>query len=160
VFAFLVSIASIVWFKEAIVTFIVRGYVGYSMFLVVMMVGVLPNKWTISRNIKKYRGVLSILGFVLITPHAFLHVFGFLDDVNLFGIIAYVLMVPLTIISFQIIKKEISPQDWLTVQKAAYIIYGALFLHLIVVADWFDKIIYAVLLVLYLNNKLYKEFRK
>lgn len=158
--ALLVSVATIIFSDAAIVSFIARGYVAYSIFVVVMMVGVLPNHWTVSRHIKKYRGVLSILGFILITPHAFLHVFGVLDGINLFGIAAYVLMVPLTIISFQFIKKEIPPKDWLTVQKAAYVIYASLFVHLLLVGEWFDKIIYAVLLVLYVNNKLYKEFHK
>lgn len=158
--AFALGIVSIIFYEHPLVNYIVKGYLGYGIFLVVMMVGVLPNKWTLSRNIKKVRGELSILGFLLITPHAFLHVFAYLDGINLFGIAAYVLMIPLTIVSFQVIKKEISTKDWNTIQKAAYLIYLALFIHLLMVADWPDKIVYAVLLTLYLNNKLLKEWNR
>ena len=158
--AFIVSILSILFYDHVVFEYIVRGYLGYGIFLVVMMVGVLPNKWTLSRNIKKVRGVLSILGFLFITPHAFLHVFAYLDGVNLFGIVAYVLMIPLTIVSFQLVKKELSAKDWNTIQKGAYIIYLALFVHLLMVGDWPDKIVYAVILTLYVNNKLIKEWRR
>jgi len=154
------SILSIVYYKEIYFHYIVQGLVGYGAFLVVMMVGVLPNKWTLSRRIKKYRGELSIIGFILITPHAFLRVFGFVSSIDIFGIAAFVLMIPLTLISFKIVKKEIEPIDWIRIQKGAYLIYFALFLHLLFVSAWENKIVYAVLLTLYLNNKLLKEFRK
>jgi DMSO/TMAO reductase YedYZ heme-binding membrane subunit len=158
--AFVLGILSIVYYQSPLVTYIIRGYLGYGIFLVVMMVGVLPNKWTFTRNIKKVRGQLSILGFLFITPHAFLHVFAYLDGVNLFGIAAYVLMIPLTLVSFTIIKKEIRPKDWNAIQQGAYLIYGLLFIHLLMVGDWPDKIVYAVLLTLYLNNKLIKEWKR
>ena len=125
-----------------------------------MFMGVLPNKWTLTRNLKKNRGVFSILAFMLISPHAIGHIFGFLGSVNLFGIIAYAIMVPLTIISFRVIRKEINPKDWFTIQKAAYLVYIALFTHLILISAWENKIVYAVLLTLYVNNKLIKEYRK
>lgn len=158
--AFALSIVAIIFYQEPVLQYVVRGYLGYGIFLVIMMVGILPNHWTLSRHIKKVRGILSILGFLLITPHALLHVLKVLDGINLFGIVAYVLMVPLTIVSFQIVRKEIAPKDWLTIQKAAYGIYLALFVHLLMVGDWPDKLVYAVLLTLYLNNKIRKEWNR
>ena len=125
-----------------------------------MMVGVLPNKSELARKIKKVRGVLSIMSFILITPHAMLHIFQIYSGVNLFGIVSYALMLPLTIISFQIIRREMKPKDWITVQKGAYIIYIALFAHLLWVGLWPDKVIYAILFTLYVNNKLIKELKK
>jgi len=155
-----ISVAALIWNESPYLAYVYRGYLGYGIFLVVMMVGVLPNRWILSRNIKKVRGNLSILGFILISPHALLHVLEVLDGINLFGIVAYVLMVPLTIVSFQFIKQDIKPKDWLTIQKAAYVIYIALFAHLIMVGDWVDKVVYAVLLTIYLNNKLLKEWKR
>ncbi|QMS84296.1 hypothetical protein [Candidatus Xianfuyuplasma coldseepsis] len=154
------AVLAVIFHTEEWMDYVTRGYLPYAILFVVMMVGVLPNKWTVSRHIKKRRGTLSIMGFILISPHAVLHVFEVFDGINLFGIVAYVLMVPLTIISFQIIKREIKPKDWLLVQKAAYIIYLALFAHLLWVGEWFDKVIYGMLLILYVNNKLLKEFSK
>jgi len=157
----LIVVGISVWFYQESWTYLItKGIIGYGFIVVVMFVGVLPNKWTLSRNIKKNRGTYSILGFILISPHAILRVFGVLGSVNIFGIAAYVIMIPLTIISFRVIRKEIDPKDWFMIQKAAYVIYGLLFIHLIVVAGYPDKIVYAVLLTLYVNNKLIKEFRK
>jgi len=158
--ALILSVVSVVFYTNDLVSYIVKGYLGYALFFTVMMMGVLPNKWTLTRNLKRNRGVFSILGFILISPHAFLHVFGFFSSINLFGIVAYVLMIPLTIISFRVIRKEISPKDWFTIQKAAYAIYIVLFAHLLFVGLWEDKVVYAVLATLYINNKLWKEFRK
>ena len=148
VLSLIIAVLSVVFYTSEYVTYITRGYLGYALFFIVMMVGVLPNKWTFSRNIKRNRGVFSILGFLLISPHAFLHVFGFFSTINLFGIIAYVLMIPLTIISFRVIRKQISPKDWFTIQKAAYLIYIMLFTHIIWVGSWIDKVVYAVLATL------------
>lgn len=157
--AVVLSVISVVFYTSDVVTYITRGFMGYALFFTVMMMGVLPNKWTITRQLKKNRGVFSIMGFILISPHAFLHVFGFFNSINLFGIVAYVLMIPLTIISFRIIRNEISPKDWFTIQKAAYAIYIVLFAHLLFVGNWEDKVVYAVLATLYVNNKLWKEFK-
>ena len=156
----IVAVLSMVFYFNPITTYITRGYLPYGIFLVVMMVGVLPNKWTVARRIKKHRGTFSIMGFLLISPHAFLHVFGLFYGINLFGIVAYVIMIPLTIISFRVIRREIKPKDWFTVQKAAYVIYIALFAHLLWVGDWLDKVVYGILLTLYVNNKLLKEWKR
>ncbi len=154
------SVLSVVYYNEVYFHYILQGLFGYGAFLVVMMVGVLPNKWTLSRKVKKYRGELSIIGFILISPHALLRVFGVISQVDVFGIAAFVLMIPLTMISFKIIKREIDLRDWIRIQKGAYLIYIVLLVHLLFVSAWENKIVYAVILALYLNNKLLKEFGK
>lgn len=158
--ALVVVVVSVIFYKENWTYLVIKGIIGYGFIVVVMFVGVLPNKWTLTRNIKMNRGIYSILAFILISPHAMLRVFGIIGSINLFGIAAYVIMIPLTIVSFKIIRKEIEPKDWLNIQKAAYGIYVVLFIHLIYVAGYPDKIVYAVLLTLYVNNKLIKEFRR
>lgn len=160
IISLVLSILSVVYYKEIYFKFIVQGLLGYAAFLIVMMVGVLPNKWTISRKIKRYRGELSIAGFILITPHALLRIFGVISSVDIFGIAAIVIMIPLTIISFKFVRKEIDPKDWFRIQKGAYAIYVILFIHLISVSAWENKIVYAVLLTLYINNKILKEIRR
>lgn len=134
------------------------GLAGFSMIHVVMFTGVLPNRWAITKKLKTYRGFYSIVGVLLILPHAWINLF--MDrQISLFGVAAMVLMLPLFITSFQIIRKEIRTEEWVKLQKAAYLVYVCLFLHLIAVADWYGKILYAVLMTLYINNKLVKEFR-
>lgn len=157
--AFLITIVGIVFYEDYYYQILQGGLLGYSFIFVVMFVGVLPNKLTITRHIKKNRGVFSILGFIFISSHAILHLFTF-GIVNIYGLIAYGLMVPLTIISFRVIRKEIPPKDWFTIQKAAYLIYIVLFVHLYVVSAVENKVVYAILATLYINNKLLKEYKK
>jgi DMSO/TMAO reductase YedYZ heme-binding membrane subunit len=157
---FILGVLTMIFYREPYLRLMTGGMIGYGFFLIVMFVGVLPNKWSVSRIIKKNRGVFSILGFLAITPHAMLHILGIYSTIDLYGIAAYVLMIPLTFISFRVIRKEIPVKDWFTIQKGAYVIYIALFAHLLVVSSWQNKVVYAVLLTLYVNNKLLKEYRK
>ena len=160
VLALIITILGIVFYEGYYFRVIQGGLLGYSFILVVMMVGVLPNHIELSRHVKRNRGMLSILGFIFISSHAFLHVFELIGGVNLFGLVSYVVMVPLTLISFRVVRNEINPKDWFRIQKAAYVIYVLLFVHLIMVAGSTDKIIYAVLLTVYVNNKLLKEIKR
>ena len=135
------------------------GTLGYGLLSVVMFTGVLPNGWTLTKKLRLYRSYYSILGVIFILPHAYINLF--LDQqINIFGIASMVIMLPLFITSFNLVKKEIKLEEWVKLQKAAYLVYGLLFIHLISVADWYGKIVYAVMMTLYINNKLLKEFRK
>lgn len=160
IISLVLAVLSMVFYKEIYFRYILRGFFGYGAFLVVMMVGILPNKWGLSRKIKKYRGELSIVGFILIAPHALLRIFGVVSYVDIFGIVAFVIMIPLTVLSFKFVKRQVDPRDWLRILKGAYLVYFALFVHLLMVSAWENKIVYAVLLTLYVNNKLLKEFKK
>ena len=160
ILAVIITVLGIVFYEDYYTRIIQGGLLGYSFILVVMMVGVLPNKFIVTRHVKRNRGMLSILGFIFISSHVFLHIFELIGSINLLGIVSYVIMLPLTIISFRIIRNEIDPKDWFRIQKAAYLVYVLLFGHLIMVAQPNDKIIYAVLLTLYLNNKIIKELKK
>lgn len=160
IIALIISSVALFFYNSEYSELVIKGIIGYSFLFVVMITGVLPNKFLITRNLKRNRGMFSILSFIFITPHAVSHVLGLVGGINIFGIIAFVFMVPLTIISFQIIRREIDNKDWINIQKAAYIIYLSLFVHLLLVAEWENKIIYAVMFTLYVNNKLIKGYKK
>lgn len=160
IIALVLSSVALFYYDSEYSELIIKGIIGYSFLFVVMISGVLPSKFLLTRNLKRNRGMFSILAFIFISPHAASHALGLVGGINLFGIIAYIIMIPLTIISFQIIRREIDNKDWMYIQKAAYIIYISLFVHLLLVADWENKVVYAVLFTLYLNNKLLKELKK
>jgi len=155
-----VAIFSTIFNDLYIFDYVLKGYLSIAIFIVIMFTGVIPIKWKLTQILVKTRGLLSIIGFILISPHATLHLLGLFSGINLFGIAAYALMIPLTIISFKTIRREINPRDWKNIQKASYIIYGLLYLHILWVGSWTDKLVYIVLFVLYINNKLFKEFKK
>lgn len=135
------------------------GLIGFAMFNVVMFTGVLPNDWRITKKLKLYRAFYAILGVISILPHVIDHLF--VDrQMNLFGIASMVIILPLFITSFDLIKKKMALKEWVKLQKASYVVYLLLFAHLVSVSDWFGKVVYMVLMTLYVNNKLVKEFRK
>lgn len=158
-FGFIIAVLSIYFNDSPILRIVYRGFLGYAFIFVVMFTGVLPNKWTLTRNLKKSRGTFSILAFIFISSHAILHLFMNFG-IDLFGLVSFVLMIPLTIISFQLIRKEMNPSDWFKIQKVAYGVYLLLFVHLLIVSSDVDKIFYAVFATLYINNKLIKEYKK
>lgn len=158
--ALLLSSIALIFYESDYSSLVIKGLLGYSFLFVVMISGVLPNNWLLTRNLKRNRGMFSILSFIFITPHATSHVLGLVGGINIFGIAAYILMVPLIIISFQVIRREINNKDWIMIQRASYIIYLSLFIHLLLVANWENKVIYAVLFTLYINNRIIKELKK
>lgn len=135
------------------------GLIGFSMFSVVMFTGVFPDKWLITKKLKTYRSFYSILGVIFILPHAYFNLFVD-QQINIFGIAAIVIMMPLFLTSFDFIKKEMKLNEWVKLQKVSYLVYVLLFVHLVSVSDWYGKIVYVVMMTLYINNKLVKEFRK
>ena len=156
----IISATSLYFHEIKYFDIVTNGLIGYGLILVVMFTGVFPNKWFISKRLKLNRGVFSILSFIMISPHALGHIFKILGGVNLFGIVAYAIMIPLTLISFKVIRKEINPKEWRNIQKAAYLIYVTLFTHLIYVSAWENRVVYVVIAVLYLNNKIIKELKR
>lgn len=160
IFALLIATLSLVFNESEYFRYFTSGLVGYGFLFTVMITGVFPSRLTLTKNLRANRGMFSILSFILISPHAIGHAFGIFGSIDFFGIGAYVLMVPLTIISFKIIRREIEPKDWFTIQKAAYLIYLILFVHLMFVASWDNRLVYAIIFTLYINNKIIKEFKK
>ncbi len=157
VYLFAVALGVITLFID--LQFIRNGLIGFSMLTVVMFTGVLPNEWSLTKKLKGYRSFYSILGVIFILPHAYFNLF--VDrQINVFGIAATIIMLPLFLTSFNLIKKEMNLKEWVKLQKASYVVYILLFVHIISVADWYGKIVYAVMMTLYINNKLVKEFRK
>lgn len=135
------------------------GLIAFSMFTLVMFTGVIPNQWLMTKKLRTYRSFYSILGFIFILPHGYINLFVD-QEINLFGIAAMVLMIPLFITSFNVVRKEMKVEEWNKLQMLAYIIYPVLFIHLISVSDMYGKVIYSIMMTLYINNKLLKEFRK
>lgn len=153
----LIALVVLSFFVE--IQIISSGLLGFSMFNVVMFTGVLPNQWEMTKKLKTYRGFFSILGFISMIPHVVIHLF--MDQqINIFGIASIVLMLPLFITSFNVVKKAMKLEEWLKLQKISYLVYVLLFIHLVSVSDWFGKVVYMVMMTLYINNKLMKELKR
>ncbi|QLY39949.1 hypothetical protein HF295_03385 [Hujiaoplasma nucleasis] len=140
----------------------IKGFLGLALFYMVMLAGALPN-WTYQKKLYSVRTELSIIGFIAISPHAIFNLVKIIKgtiEPTYFGIIAYIIMIPLFITSFISIRKKMKPKDWKKLQRLAYIVYILLFIHLIIHYSLpINQILYIVLLVNYLIFKLIKIFK-
>jgi DMSO/TMAO reductase YedYZ heme-binding membrane subunit len=119
---------------------------GVGLILIVMFAGALPVKWTLTKRWMTLRRTYSILGVILLFSHVTQYVF---DSLDLMGLIAYVIMVPLMVSSFKVIRKAMSKIVWKKLHKTAYIAYVAILLHMI----WIGEYIYIPIFVIYLILK-------
>ena len=139
----------------------VQGFLGLSFFYIVMMTGALKKK---SKLRIKYAGIrreYSILGFIFITPHALKYFVEYLNGeiaLEWWGVATYLVMLPLFITSFMVIRKKMSRNAWVYLQKLAYVSYITLFIHLILNAsNTPNLVVYLLLFVPYISMKIYRE---
>lgn len=144
---------------------VMQGYIGLALYYIVMITGAL-NKNKLKIELSKVRKEYSILGFILITPHGLKYVLEFLNgniSIPVFGIIVYVIMIPLFITSFTYFRKKFSFKNWKKLQSLAYLIYLGLFIHLINVRVTLPKmnvILYIILFIVYFTLKIIYEIQR
>ena len=140
-----------------------KGAFGLSFFYVVMLTGALKNKSKLRIALFSVRKEYSILGFIIISPHALNNFIKYvMGDISIpiFGIIAYSIMIPLFITSFTIVRKKFKYTAWKNLQRFAYISYILLFVHLMVNSESPNKIVYIILFVFYGVLKAIYEIKK
>lgn len=141
----------------------IQGYLGLSFLYIVMFTGALKDKSKLSKKFMGIRREYSIIGFIFLSAHALNYVLQFLSgDIRFewFGVIPYVIMLPLFITSFMIFRKKFTYTAWKKLQSFAYIAYILIFVHLIIVAEMPNLAVYIVLFVPYIVLKLMKEIKK
>jgi DMSO/TMAO reductase YedYZ heme-binding membrane subunit len=139
-----------------------QGYIGLSFLYVVMVAGALKDHSRLRKKLMGIRREYSIIGFILITPHGLKYLIEFLQgDIRFewLGVIPYVIMIPLFITSFMIVRRKFTLQLWKKIQQFAYIVYILIFVHLIIVAEMPNLAVYIVLFVPYIILKVLKEIK-
>jgi DMSO/TMAO reductase YedYZ heme-binding membrane subunit len=162
-----ISIISIVAFfladKVKLMEPFVQGYLGLSLLYIVMFTGALKKKSKLIIKLSSVRREYSIIGFIFLTPHATKYFIEFLSDITeieqWIGIVAYAIMLPLFVTSFMVFRKKFSFEGWKKLQKWAYLAYILIFIHLILVAEMPNLLVYIVLFVPYIILKLIKEYK-
>ena len=134
-----------------------KGFLGLAIFYVVMMIGILGKKTKIYKRLYSIRAELSIIGFIILTPHAIFFIINklfFTGKFEWIGLIAYIIMVPLFITSFTKIRNKFKFYEWKIIQNFAYIVYMLIFVHLIISASiTINLILYIVLFTPYILYK-------
>ena len=148
---------------------ITLGFVPFGIFLVVMFAGTL-NKGVYRKRLFMVRAEYAIIGFILLLPHAIGYIEIYLDEVfpqllslsQVMGILSFVIMIPLAITSFQIIRKKFTYKQWKKLHTAAYYAYLAVFIHLLVLNN--ERFLYylaiTIVYVLLKAPDIYKIFQK
>jgi DMSO/TMAO reductase YedYZ heme-binding membrane subunit len=142
------------------VDLLINGFLGLAMFVVVMYAGALNPKSNFAKKLLAIRKEYSIWGFILVSAH-FIHNIPFenIFDIDLLGTASFLIMVPLFITSFQNFRKKMPFKSWKKLHRFSYLAYATMFGHLILVTEEVPhRVIYAVLVIVYLILKRKKEF--
>lgn len=146
------------------------GHISLAIFLLVMFASTFGKRNTFYKKILLVRGDLSIIGFIFLLPHAIKQLSLALYGYNFTGIIAMLIMFPLTISSFMTIRKKIRPDRWKKLHKLAYIAYMMIYIHIgfdisihqsnpyIFISQ--NSYLYHVLFAIYLISKIYFVIQK
>ncbi len=157
----LLSIVAFVFKDINITKPVMNGFLGFSLFYLVMIAGSLPKKRALRRKLYSVRREFSIIGFIMITPHALKYLIETIQGqitIPYFGIIAFVLMIPLFITSFPKVRKKMSFKAWKLIQTPAYLIYALIFVHLVLnYTEKINLILFIVLFAFYLITKVVFE---
>ncbi len=152
--AIFLSVLTVIYKNIALSNVINTGYVSLVLFVIVMFLGALNRK---KKNVAKMfaiRGVLSISAFIFLIPHAVVAFIGyasnfFTDWGIIFGIMAFVVMVPLFITSFLTIRKRLDAKDWKSLHKWSYFVYLATYIHLFLLANSSNQVFYSLTFLVY-----------
>ena len=135
------------------------GYVPIAFFIVVLFSGLL-EKNSIRKRLFTVRAELAIIGSILMFPHAYGYLEYYLGDLQgstltisfVLGLSAYVLMIPLTITSFQKIRRKMGYKTWKALHKTAYIFFFLVGLHVILIANE-NQLLYTILFTFYFSMR-------
>lgn len=158
IFALLIAGLSILIPTSEISTFISSGTLGLSFLIIVMYTGALSKGSLLKKKLRSVRKEFVILGFIFISPHAYLYIYEFIFGnipLQLFGLLAYIIMIPLFIISFNFFKSKMKISVWIRLQRWSYLVYFLIFIHSMNVASLSNVFIYLFIFTSYLFLKLY-----
>lgn len=157
-----ISVLATLWSEFPLLKPLYQGFVGLSFFYVVMMTGTFSLKSTLRKKLNGVRKEYSIYGFISLTPHALKYLWAWIQGSETFewwGVLAFVIMIPLFITSFYLVRKKMTPKGWKQLQQLAYLSYGLLFVHVILrYTETINLVVYLVMIVSYVGFKLTYEW--
>lgn len=150
----LLSIAVLSYFSMSFENPINTGYIGTSFLLLVLYAGSLKKGSKLHRRLTYVRKEYSIFGMILLAPHVLLYLVGKYQQLEWNGIISYIIMIPLFITSFILIRKNINNGTWKKLHTTSYIAYILMFTHLLVVSSNTNRYVYLAIIASYILLKI------
>ena len=125
--------------QQNVIALFTKGILAAAFWAVVMWTGAFPNQSELRKKLLPQRGQLSIFAAVLTLGHAvglgismFPRWLKKADALNLtVCIVLMLIMLPLTVISVQKIRRKMKAKTWKSVQRWAYLFYVLIPVHVI-----------------------------
>jgi DMSO/TMAO reductase YedYZ heme-binding membrane subunit/uncharacterized protein with FMN-binding domain len=122
-----------------------RGGLAGALFVIVMVTGALPNGSKAIKRLMPIRGQLSIMASILTLGHNiaygktyFVLLFTNASKMPMYQVLAaccsivmLIIMLPLFITSFMVVRRKMKAKKWKQLQRLAYIFYALLYCHVI-----------------------------
>lgn len=164
ILALVLSVLSFIFKDHNLAIPFMKGFLGLSFFYIVMITGALKNKSKLRNKLMGIRREYSILGFIVVSPHALHYILLALDGTRAlewYGFIAFLIMIPLFVTSFLSVRKKMKFSHWKLLQKTAYVVYLLLFIHLILhYSKPINLVLYLIIFIFYFVMKFIFELNK
>ena len=133
--------------RQNIVGIFAKGTIGTAFFIIVMITGALPRGSKLIGPLMRIRGELSIMAAILVLSHNLTYGMTYFKMLfsapaalpavqrcaAVISLMLIVLMIGLTVISFPAVRKKMNPKKWKQIQRSAYVFYGLLYVHIILI---------------------------
>ncbi len=121
---------------KAVLTYISGGAMVGALFTLVMFAGAFVQGSTLAKKFMPVRAQLSILGGILAIGHGIALGQSFIKRLNftvefVISLLLLLVMVPLFVTSFTVIRKKMNPKSWKKLQRLAYLFYLLTFIHIL-----------------------------
>lgn len=133
--------------RQNIVGIFAKGTIGTAFFIIVMITGALPRGSKLIGPLMRIRGELSIMAAILVLSHNLTYGMTYFKMLfsapaalpavqrcaAVISLMLIVLMIGLTVISFPAVRKKMNTKKWKQIQRSAYVFYGLLYVHIILI---------------------------
>lgn len=133
--------------RQNIVGIFAKGTIGTAFFIIVMITGALPRGSKLIGPLMRIRGELSIMAAILVLSHNMTYGMTYFKMLfsapaalpavqrcaAVISLMLIVLMIGLTVISFPAVRKKMNPKKWKQIQRSAYVFYGLLYVHIMLI---------------------------
>ena len=133
--------------KNNILGIFAKGSLGTAMFIAVMYAGALPKGSKLIVPLMKIRGELSITAAILVLCHNFTYGITYFKmlfikpealpatqlTAAIISLVLIIIMIVLTVTSFQAVRKKMQAKKWKQLQRTAYVFYGLMYVHIMLI---------------------------
>ena len=136
--------------QKYVIGIFTRGALSAALWCVVAYAGAMPVGSAPIKKLMPARWELSIFAAIVTVSHAVTWSVTYIQRLLKFSeagrspsadfvvtcivcVLLMVIMLPLTVISFKAIRKKMKPKTWKNIQRAAYVFYALIYLHVMVI---------------------------